>query len=111
MQPVHHLSSYATERGCTHPGCDIPAYWCQVHHVNDWRRGGRTDIDNLTLACGPDNRLADQNGWRTRKNARGETEWLPPPDLHPHNLGQPRTNTYHHPEKLLRDDEQDGDEP
>jgi len=102
---------YATERGCTHPGCDVPANWCQVHHVNDWRRGGPTDIDNLTLACGPDNRLADQNGWRTRKNAKGETEWLPPPDLHPHNLGQPRTNTYHHPEKLLPDDEQDGEAP
>jgi Domain of unknown function (DUF222) len=109
--PEQRLVLYATERGCTQPGCDIPAYWCQVHHVNDWRRGGRTDIDTLTLACGPDNRLADQNGWRTRKNARGETEWLPPPDLHPHNLGQRRTNTYHHPEKLLRDGEQDGDEP
>jgi hypothetical protein len=109
--PEQRLVLYATERGCTHPGCDIPAYWCQVHHVNDWRRGGRTDIDNLTLACGPDNRLADQNGWRTRKNARGETEWLPPPDLRPHNLGQPRSNTYHHPEKLLPDDEQDGEAP
>jgi hypothetical protein len=105
---VHHLNSHATERGCTHPGCDIPANWCQVHHVNDWRRGGPTDIDNLTLACGLDNRLADQNGWSTRKNARGETEWLPPPHLDPQHLnrGQPRTNTYHHPEKLLPGDEQ-----
>ena len=111
--PEQRLVLYATERGCTHPGCDVPANWCQVHHVNDWRRGGPTDIDNLTLACGPDNRLADQNGWRTRKNARGETEWLPPPHLDPHHRdqGQPRTNTYHHPEKLLRDDEQDGDPP
>jgi hypothetical protein len=106
--PEQRLVLYATERGCTHPGCDVPANWCQVHHVNDWRRGGPTDIDSLTLACGPDNRLADHNGWRTRKNARGETEWLPPPHL---DRGQPRTNTYHHPEKLLRDDEQDGDEP
>jgi Domain of unknown function (DUF222) len=106
--PEQRLVLYATERGCTHPGCDVPANWCQVHHVNDWRRGGPTDIDSLTLACGPDNRLADHNGWRTRKNARGETEWLPPPHL---DRGQPRTNTYHHPEKLLRDGEQDGDEP
>jgi hypothetical protein len=110
---VHWSYSYATERGCTHPGCDIPANWCQVHHVNDWRRGGPTDIDNLTLACGPDNRLADENGWRTRKNARGETEWLPPPHLDPPHLNrrQPRTNTYYHPEKLLSDDDQDGDAP
>jgi hypothetical protein len=106
--PEQRLVLYATERGCTHPGCDIPANWCEVHHVTEWRRGGPTDIDKLTLACGPDNRLADQDGWQTRKNARGETEWLPPPHL---NQARPRTNTYHHPEKLLGDDEQDGDAP
>ena len=116
--PEQRLVLYATERGCTHPGCDIPASWCQVHHVNDWRRGGPTDIDNLTLACGPDNRLADENGWTTRKNARGETEWLPPAHLDPRqinpqqinpqqiNRGQRRINTYHHPEKLLPDDDE-----
>jgi hypothetical protein len=101
--PEQRLVLYATERGCTRPGCDIPANWCQVHHVKDWRRGGRTDIENLTLACGPDNLLADENGWTTRRNARGETEWIPPPHL---DRDQPRTNTYHHPEKLLPDDKQ-----
>ncbi|WP_249026131.1 hypothetical protein, partial [Mycobacterium lacus] len=35
------------------------------------------------------------------------TEWIPPPHL---DHGQPRTNSYHHPEKLLRDgDEDEGD--
>ncbi|WP_420716119.1 hypothetical protein, partial [Mycobacterium sp. 94-17] len=35
-------------------------------------------------------------------------EWIPPPHLE---RGQPRTNTFHHPEKLLHhedDDEHDG---
>jgi hypothetical protein len=41
----------------------------------------------------------------TRKNARGDTEWKPPPQL---DTGQPRTNTFHHPEKLLRDPDEDG---
>jgi hypothetical protein len=107
-QPVSHLNSHATERGCTHPGCDIPAYWCQVHHAEkDWARGGQTNIDELTLACGPDNRLVKDGGWTTRKNHKGETEWIPPPHL---DRGQPRTNTYHHPEKLLRDDGDNEDE-
>ncbi|EUA89720.1 hypothetical protein I551_3796 [Mycobacterium ulcerans str. Harvey] len=70
-----------------------------MHHVAAWATSGRTDIDQLTLACGPDHKLLEQ-GWRTRKNAHGDTEWLPPPHL---DHGQPRTNTYHHPEKLLRD--------
>jgi hypothetical protein len=30
-------------------------------------------------------------GWTTRKNARGETEWIPPPHV---DRGQPRTNTF-----------------
>ncbi|ETB11310.1 HNH endonuclease, partial [Mycobacterium avium subsp. paratuberculosis 08-8281] len=45
------------------------------------------------------------------KNAKGETEWIPPPHL---DRNQPRTNTFHHPEKLLRGEndngEDDGDE-
>ena len=52
--PAQRLVLYAIERGCTHPGCDVPAYWCQAHHAeNDWAAGGQTDIDELTLACGP----------------------------------------------------------
>ena len=73
---------HATERGCTHPGCDIPVYWSQVHHATkDWADGGHTDIDNLTLACGPDNRLVKYGGWKTRKRKDGTTEWIPPPRL------------------------------
>lgn len=96
--PEQRLVLYATERGCTHPGCDTPAYWCQAHHVNeDWADGGPTDIDNLTLACGPDNRLVKKGGWKTRKPPDGPTEWIPPPHA---DHGQRRTNTYHHPERM-----------
>ncbi|WP_238560161.1 hypothetical protein, partial [Mycobacterium canetti] len=42
----------------------------------------------------------------TRKNTHGDTEWLPPPHL---DHGQPRTNTFHHPEKLLHDDDDEPD--
>ncbi len=75
------------------------------HHVTPWTTTHRTDINDLTLACGPDNRLVEK-GWKTRKNAHGDTEWLPPPHL---DHGQPRINRYHHPAKILC--EQDDDEP
>ncbi|MDP7721863.1 HNH endonuclease signature motif containing protein [Mycobacterium sp. TY814] len=93
----------AKEGGCTRPGCDTPGYHCQVHHVSGWTNTYLTDIHDLTLACGPDNRLAEK-GWTTRKNAHGHTEWLPPAH---HDHGQPRINTFHHPEKLFapEDDE------
>ncbi|MEE6139067.1 HNH endonuclease signature motif containing protein [Mycobacterium sp. 050128] len=90
---------YAKDRGCTRPGCDVPGYWCEVHHVEDWAITHRTDIDQLTLACGPDHKLLEK-GWKTRKRKDVATEWIPPPHL---DRDQPRVNTFHHPEVLLVD--------
>ncbi|OBI94311.1 HNH endonuclease signature motif containing protein, partial [Mycobacterium sp. 1245805.9] len=101
--PAQRIMLYARDRGCTKPGCDAPAYHSQVHHIQGWATTWRTDIDDLTLACGPDNRLAEQ-GWTTRTNTHGETEWIPPPHL---DHGQPRTNSFHHPERMLRDTDHD----
>ena len=102
--PAQRIMLCAKERGCTMPGCDAPAYHSQVHHVLGWQATHRTDIDELTLACGIHNRLAEK-GWTTRKTAKGNTEWIPPPHL---DYGQPRTNTFHHPERFLApDDDED----
>lgn len=90
---------YAKDRGCTAPGCDVPGYWTEVHHVDDWARGGLTDIDKLTLACKPDHMLVDK-GWRTVKLANGQTRWIPPLRLE---HGQAKTNDYHHPERFFDD--------
>ena len=90
---------HALDRGCTRPGCTAPGYWSQVHHVDGWAAAkGETDINKLTLACGPDNRLIEESGWTTRKRKDGRTEWIPPPHL---DTGQSRVNDYHHPEKYL----------
>ena len=91
---------YAKDRGCSAPGCDVAGYYCEVHHITDYAQCRTTDIDNLALACGPHHRLLRPGGWSTRKRGNN-TEWIPPPHL---DRGQPRTNSFHHPEKLLRDD-------
>ena len=104
--PAQRIMLYAKDRGCTKPGCDAPAYHSQVHHVHGWKTTHRTHINELTLACGPDNRLVEKHGFTTtRKSAHGDTEWITPAHL---DHGQPRTNTFHHPEKLLAPDD---DEP
>jgi hypothetical protein len=102
--PAQRIVLYAKDRGCSAPGCTVPGYYCEVHHVTDWAKCHTTDIDDLTFACGPQHRLLRPGGWTTRKNARGDTEWLPPPHL---DQGQPRINTFHHPEKLLLDRDDD----
>jgi hypothetical protein len=99
--PAQRIVLYAKDRGCSFPGCSVPANLCETHHCNPYATNPVTDVNDLTLACGPNHKLADQ-GWTTRKNAHGDTEWIPPAHL---DHGQPRTNTYHHPEKLLQDDD------
>ena len=85
----------------------MPGYYCEVHHCNPYATCHTTDVNDLTLACGPNHKLAEQ-GWTTRKRADGVTEWIPPPHL---DHGQPRVNLFHHPEKLLHDDGDEEEEP
>jgi Domain of unknown function (DUF222) len=101
--PGQRIVLYAKDRGCTRPGCDVPGYWAEVHHVDEWAATRCTDINKLTLACAPDHKLLEK-GWTTRKRASGDTEWIPPPHL---DHGQPRTNAFHHPEKILADEDED----
>ncbi len=98
--PDQRIVLYAKDRGCTHPGCDVPGDRCEVHHIDDWANGGMTNIDKLTLACKPNHKLAGKD-WQTKKLPNGRTAWIPPPHL---DRGQ-RTNDYHHPERLFGDDD------
>ena len=103
--PAQRIMLIARDGGCTKPGCTVGAYGSQAHHVvADWTDGGNTNVDELGLACGPDNRAVSPEGWSTRMNERGEVEWIPPPAL---DTGQTRINTYHRPERLLRPPDQE----
>ena len=99
--PAQRIMLISRDGGCTKPCCPVGPYGAQVHHAaKDWSHGGQTNVDELGLACGPDNRMVDDDGgWTTSINAHGQVEWTPPPHL---DTGQTRINTYHHPERLLR---------
>ncbi len=79
------------------PAAPSGAYGCQVHHaVADWADDGNTNVDDMGLACGPDNRMVDKDGgWTTQMSDRHDVEWLPPPHL---DTGQARSQLPpHHP--------------
>jgi hypothetical protein len=101
--PGQRIVLYAKDRGCSHPGCDVSGYYCEVHHLIPYAQCRETDVNNLTFGCGGHHPLAEQ-GWVTRKRKDGLTEWVPPARL---DYGQHRVNLFHHPEKLLYDDEDD----
>ncbi|MGZ5376790.1 MAG: HNH endonuclease signature motif containing protein [Mycobacterium sp.] len=107
--PAQRIMLIARDGGCTKPGCTVPAYGSQVHHAaRDWADDGQTNVDELGLACGPDNRMVGPGGWTTRINAHNDVEWIPPAHL---DTGQARVNDYHRPERLHRppDDEPPAD--
>jgi hypothetical protein len=56
------LALFARDLGCTHPRCTVPFYWAEAHHVHDFSDTGRTDIDDLMLACQPANLLVERTG-------------------------------------------------
>ena len=53
--------------------------------------------------------MIEQTGWTTTVNDRGQTEWLPPPDLDtgPRRDAR-RVNGYHHPERHLLPEDDHG---
>jgi hypothetical protein len=85
---------FARDRGCTFPGCDRSAARSEIHHAIDWALGGRTDLNNLAIACGYHNNQAPKQGWSTVM-IDGIPHWQPP-SWHP--VQQPQRNYLHHPE-------------
>ncbi|WP_113963300.1 HNH endonuclease signature motif containing protein [Mycobacterium shimoidei] len=104
--PGQRIVLHAKDRGCSFPNCTVPGYLTEAHHCTDYSQCKTTDVNDLTQCCRTHHKLVTEQGWTTRKNTHGDTEWIPPPHL---DRGQPRTNTYHHPEKLLRKNEDDDD--
>lgn len=51
------------DKGCAFPGCDIPAGWCEAHHITYWTNGGPTNLANAVLLCRHHHTVIHQNHW------------------------------------------------
>jgi len=67
-----------SEKHCCFPGCDRPADWCDVHHLDDWAHGGRTRKADLGPVCRPHHRLLHEGRWRLQRGGGGEIIASPP---------------------------------
>ncbi len=83
---------YARDKGCTWPGCDAPALWCEINHVTPWAHGGRTSVDNGALLCPRHHQNLDFNGW-VATMINGIPRYIPPTRIDPDQT--PRRNTLH----------------
>ncbi len=56
----------ATYRSCAWDQCDRPLAWCQVHHIQEWEHGGRTDLGNLIPLCGRHHHAVHEGRWSVK---------------------------------------------
>lgn len=49
--PGQKRALWLRDKGCTYPGCTMPAQWCDAHHLEWWSRGGDSDMANAALLC------------------------------------------------------------
>lgn len=83
--------------GCAFPGCTTSIRHCDLHHVEPWQSGGRTDRNNIVALCrvhhtlceprpptmGDDGRPLVPDGWDVRIDRHGLPEFLPPAAVDP----------------------------
>ncbi|RJT87718.1 HNH endonuclease [Cryobacterium melibiosiphilum] len=72
----------ARDGGCIIPGCDIPAYRTELHHVIPWALGGKTEVANGVCLCWRHHHAIETSGWKIRM-VRGRPEvrgpaWMDP---------------------------------
>ncbi|MDN5667345.1 MAG: HNH endonuclease [Renibacterium salmoninarum] len=83
---------FARDRGCTFPDCTIPASWCEAHHIQSWRDGGATSVQNGALLCSHHHHLIHQGDWQL-DNRLGLPRFRPPPWIDPQQRAL--RNNYH----------------
>jgi hypothetical protein len=71
VSPALRKAVTTRDRHCQHPGCRVPAKWCDVHHVVHWIDGGPTDLDNLVLLCRRHHVAHHEGGWCITREVDG----------------------------------------
>lgn len=57
--------------GCIFPSCDRPGNWCEIHHVNGFAAGGRTDVARMVCLCTRHHTLIHNSKWTILINPDG----------------------------------------
>lgn len=73
---------------CTFRGCQMPARDCDIDHIVDYARGGRTVVCNHAPLCRRHHMAKHERGWRYRKVDRTAIEWTSPLG-HSYRTGRP----------------------
>ncbi|MEQ1735514.1 MAG: DUF222 domain-containing protein [Rhodoglobus sp.] len=74
------LSISVRDGGCIFLNCAKPPSACEVHHIVEWKKLGRTDVRDGVLLCRHHHMLLHNNHWQIVRN--DGRYWLKPPRSH-----------------------------
>jgi hypothetical protein len=64
---------------CAWPGCTWEARHCEPHHLDEWWRGGGSDVKRMVLLCRARHHpLVFEGGWRVELQRDGSVVPIPP---------------------------------
>jgi len=66
FSPAQRRAALVRDGGCVHPGCDAPPTWTQLHHLDEVRLGGATDVRRSATLCPTHHAVWHAPGWSAR---------------------------------------------
>ena len=72
FKPAQRKAMALRDRRCRADGCDIPAAWCEAHHLMPWSRGGKTDLRDGVLLCSWHHHRAHDHRYDLRRLPNGD---------------------------------------
>jgi hypothetical protein len=76
--PAQRKALRAMHRTCAHPGCRTVIDDCRMHHVEFFRHGGDTAVNNLLPLCEKHHHLVHEGGWQLTMTAGRVATWRRP---------------------------------
>ncbi len=78
VSPALRKAVTVRDRTCRFPGCDMPAWFTDVHHIWHWTRGGPTDRTNCCLLCRQHHTLIHKGRWTITGNPNTDLVFTSP---------------------------------
>ena len=75
FSPAQRLAMAVRDTTCRAEGCDVPASWCEAHHLHPWEHGGRTDLDDGVLLCSHHHHRIHDPAYRTDRLVSGDVRF------------------------------------
>jgi hypothetical protein len=72
---------FARDGGCVFPGCDQPIAWLDIHHLDPYNQGGRTDVARMCPGCRHHHGVYHRKGWKVHATSDARF-WFQTPTGH-----------------------------